>query len=92
MGGEHIMRQKAYVLIDSVKGEARSVAAELTGKPGIISADVIFGHHDPVAVIEADDVEGLLEIVRYEICSAEHVVHTETLLVASPRERQRKVS
>jgi len=90
MGGEHVMRKKAFVLIDAEKGEAGSVAAELTGRPGIISADVIFGQHDLVAVIEADDVEGLLEIVRYKILSAEHVVHTETLLAASPRERKRK--
>jgi DNA-binding Lrp family transcriptional regulator len=77
------MSRKAYILIDSEKGEAGSVAAELVNEPGILSVDVIFGHHDLVAVIEADDIDGLLHIVRNCIVPAEHVVHTETMLAVS---------
>ena len=75
------MKRRAYVLIDADKRGAGSIVAELDGKLGIISADSVFGHHDVVAVIEADDMEGLVKIVRNEISQAEGVIHTETLLV-----------
>ena len=78
-----MMSKKAYVLIDVEKGEAGGVAAELSGKPGILTADVIFGHHDVVAVIEADDVDGLERIVRNVIIPADYVARTQTLLVVS---------
>lgn len=36
-----LAHRKAYGLIDVEKGEAGSVAVELDGKPGILSADVV---------------------------------------------------
>jgi len=75
------MRRKAYVLIDVEKGQSGSVAAELSSLPGIVAADVIFGQHNLVAIIEADDVDELEKIVREEIATADFVSHTQTLLV-----------
>jgi DNA-binding Lrp family transcriptional regulator len=77
------MSKKAYVLIDVEKGEAGSVAVELNHKPGILAADVVFGPHDVVAVIEASDVDQLIKIVRDEITAVDYVVRTDTLLVVS---------
>lgn len=77
------MSRKAYVLIDVEKGEAGSVAVELSGKPGILATDVILGNHDVVAIVEADDVDQLVRIVRNEIIAADGVVRTDTLLVVS---------
>ena len=85
------MSQRAYVLIKSEKGQADTVAAELTHKDGILKADQVFGRCDVVALIEADDLEGLVVIVRNEIAQAEHVVQTETLIV-SPGMRLRQTS
>lgn len=79
------MKQRGYVLIQAEKGQADTVAAELSGKRGIIAADQVFGQHDVVAVIEAEDLEGLVAIVRNEIAAADHVVRTETLLVSPER-------
>ena len=75
--------KKAYVLVDVEKGEAGNVAAEVSGKPGILTVDVVFGHNDVVVVIQADDTDGLVKIVRDEIAPAEYVARTETLLVTS---------
>ena len=75
------MTKKAYLLIKVEKGDATSVAAELSDKQGILAADSVFGHYDVVALIEADDLVGLRAIVRNEISQADHVVRTETLLV-----------
>ena len=77
------MSQRAYVLIKSDKGEADTVATELTHQNGVLTADQVFGRCDVVAVIEADDLEGLVSIVRNEIAPADHVVQTETLIVSS---------
>jgi DNA-binding Lrp family transcriptional regulator len=83
------MSQRAYVLIEAQKGQADTVAAELMGKQGILSVDRVFGRHDIVAVIEAEDLDGLVMIIRNEIAPAEHVVRTETLVVTSSTNHQR---
>ena len=85
------MSQRAYVLIESEKGQADTVAAELTHKDGILKADQVFGRCDVVALIEADDLEGLVVIVRNKIAPADHVVHTETLIV-SPGMKVKEIS
>ncbi len=77
------MSKKAYVLIDVEKGHGGSVAAELSGKPGIATTDVILGPHDVVAVVEAESVEEIVRIIRDEITQAEGVVRTDTMLVIS---------
>ena len=78
------MSHRAYVLIEAQKGQDDTVAAELMGKQGILSADRVFGRHDVVAVVEAEDLDGLVRIIRNEIAPAEHVIRTETLVVTSP--------
>ena len=80
------MKQRAYVLIEAEKGQADTVAAELSSKQGILTADRVFGRHDVVAIIEADDINGLAVIVRNNIALADHVVRTETLVVTSVTE------
>lgn len=79
------MSKKAYVLIAVEKGQGGSVAAELSGKPGITSTDVILGPHDVVAIVEAESVEEIVRIIRDEIIQADGVVRTETMLVISGR-------
>jgi len=85
------MSQRAYVLITSGKGEADTVAAEITHKDGVLTADQVFGQYDVMALIEADNLEGLVSIVRNEIATADHVVHTETLII-SPGMRVKRTS
>ena len=82
------MTHKAYVLINVERGQADTVVAELTHKPGIITAEPIFGRCDVLALIEAPDFDYLAEIVRSEIAEADHVVHTETLVVSGLKHKR----
>jgi DNA-binding Lrp family transcriptional regulator len=75
------MNREAYVLIDVEKGRAADVVIELTDKPGISAAKEIWGPHDVIAVIEADDVDTLIHIVKNEIVAADGVLRTDTCLV-----------
>ena len=77
------MKRRAYVLIQVDKGQADTVAAELNGKRGVVNVEQVFGHHDVVALIEADDIDSLAVIVRNALAEADHVVRTETLVVTS---------
>jgi hypothetical protein len=76
-----IMTREAYVLIDVEKGRAPDVVIELTGKPDISTAKEIWGPHEVIAVVEADDVDALIHLVKNEIVSADGVLRTDTCLV-----------
>ena len=75
------MSRKAYVMIDVEKGQSGSVAAEISKLPGIVSVDVVFGQHNLIAIIEADDLDHLAKIVRDKIATADFVFHTQTFPV-----------
>ncbi len=77
------MSERAYVLIKAEKGHEDTAVAELVGKQGLVAVDHVFGQYDIVAVIEADNLDGLVRIVGNDIAAADHVVRTETLLVTS---------
>ena len=77
------MSRKAYVLITVEKGQADTVAAELSHGEGVLAVDPVFGQYDVVAIIEASDIDRLKMVVRNVIAGAEHVIHSETLLTTS---------
>ena len=77
------MSLRAYVIIESEKGQADTVAAELYGMEGILTTDQVFGQYDIVALIVANDLERLAMIVRNEIAPLDHIIRTETLIVSS---------
>ena len=82
------MSVKAYVLIDVEKGLADTVVAELNHKPGVLTAEPIFGRHDVIALIEAPEFDDLAAVVRSVIAEADHVTHTETLVVSVLRHKR----
>lgn len=62
-----------------------TVVTELGNMPELLSVDRVFGQYDIVALIEAEDLDGLIRIVGNDIAAADHVRRTETLLVTSGR-------
>ena len=84
------MSTRSYMLIQSEKGQADTVAIELSGRQGILTVDQVFGQYDVVALIEADDLEGLVMIVRNEVAPLDHVIRTETLVVSSTMKPMQK--
>jgi len=77
------MKKKAYVLIDAEKGQSSSVVIALGEKPGVLAADVIWGPHDIVAIVEADDIEKLMHLIQSDISLVDGIAHMDTCLVVT---------
>jgi hypothetical protein len=77
------MKKKAYVLIDAEKGQSSSVVIELSQKPGVLSADVIWGPHDVVAIVEADDIDKLVHLIQSDISLLDGIGHMDTCLIVT---------
>ncbi len=77
------MKKRAYVLIDAEKGQSSSVVIELSNKPGVLAADVIWGPHDVVAMVEADDIDKLIHLIQCDISLIDGIAHMDTCLIAT---------
>ena len=53
---------KAYILIDIRTGNVGEVVKNLRRVDGVLEANMTFGPYDAVAVMEAPDVEALVDI------------------------------
>ena len=79
------MSERAYVLIKTDKGQEPTAVTELGYKQGLLAIDRVFGQYDIVALIEAENLDGLIRFVGNDIATADHVMRTETLLITSGR-------
>ena len=77
------MKKRAYVLIDTDQGQSSSVVVELSRKSGVISADVVWGPHDVIAVVEADDIDKLMHLVQTDISIIDGIAHMDTCLIVT---------
>jgi hypothetical protein len=77
------MKKKAYVLIDAEKGQSSSIVIALSEKPGVLAADVIWGPHDIVAIVEADDIDKLMHLIQCDISLVDGIAHMDTCLVVT---------
>ena len=77
------MKNKAYILIDAEKGQSSSLIIALSQKPGVLAADVIWGPHDVIAVVEADTVEKLMHLIQSDISLVDGIEHMDTCLVVT---------
>lgn len=77
------MKRRAYVLIDAEKGQSSSIVIALSEKPGILAADVIWGQHDVVVVVEADDIDKLMHLIQSDISLIDGIASIETCLVVT---------
>ncbi|MGQ9494403.1 MAG: Lrp/AsnC family transcriptional regulator [Anaerolineae bacterium] len=71
---------KAYVLIRATVGKTDSVAQALREQEGVVSADIVTGPYDVIAVLEAADVQAIGEIVKQKIHSIPGIERTLTCL------------
>jgi DNA-binding Lrp family transcriptional regulator len=69
---------KAYILIQTEVGKAAQVSAEVSGIPGVASADDVTGPYDVVVVAEAKSVDDLGKLVVAKIQSVEGITRTLT--------------
>ena len=69
---------RAYILIEMVAGHSRALVASLKGRASVAGVDRVTGPFDVVAVLEANDINAISDIVTSEIHSLEGVVRTTT--------------
>ncbi len=69
---------KAFVLIGMEAGHSRNLVTSLNGQPGVETVDRVTGPYDVIAVLEAENINTISEIVATEIHSLSGVVRTTT--------------
>ena len=72
------MAAKAFILIETSVGNARRVADLLKGFPEVEAVDVVTGPYDLIAVVSADDMGAVAELVTGRIHSSGGVTRTTT--------------
>ncbi|MBI2872972.1 MAG: Lrp/AsnC ligand binding domain-containing protein [Chloroflexi bacterium] len=74
---------KAFVLIETAVGKTRDVVMALNRVKGVASVDVVTGPYDIIAVLEADDLNSVGDLVTGKIHTVSGIVRTVTCLAVS---------
>ncbi len=69
---------QAYILIQTEVGKAAAVAAEISGLPGVTSAEDVTGPYDVIVRAEADTVDDLGQLVVARVQGVEGITRTLT--------------
>ena len=77
------MATKAYVLIETAVGKTKDVLRSLRQVKGVREADAVTGEYDIVAVIEAEDLNSIGELVTGNIHTIGGIQRTTTYLSVS---------
>ncbi|MFE2757094.1 Lrp/AsnC family transcriptional regulator [Actinosynnema sp. NPDC059335] len=73
----------AYILIQTEVGKAAAVAAEISGIPGVATAEDVTGPYDVIVRAEADTVDQLGQLVVARIQNVEGITRTLTCPVVN---------
>ena len=77
------MATKAYVLIEKAVSKTKDVLRSLRQVKGLRNADAVTGEYDIVAVVEADDLNGIGELVTGNIHTIGGIQRTTTYLAGT---------
>ena len=77
------MATKAYVLIETAVGKTKDVLKSLQQMKGVREADAVTGEYDIVAVVEAEDLNSIGELVTGNIHTIGGIQRTTTYLSVS---------
>jgi DNA-binding Lrp family transcriptional regulator len=75
---------KAYVLIETAVGKSKDVVADVTQLDGVELADSVTGPYDVIAIIEAESMIEIGELVADRIGSISGISRTVTCLAINP--------
>ena len=73
---------RAYVFIRALKGNAAAVAKGISRIKNVKSAKVVSGRYDVVALVEAETIEELGNLVLKRVQRVRGVQSTETAIIA----------
>ena len=71
----------AYIFISTKPGTSEDVAESLRGRDGVMRADSVYGRFDVIALVQAQNLKTLDEMVYKIIGSNPNVIHTETAII-----------
>jgi len=74
------MAAKAFVLIETAVGKTKDVATALKQIKGVKSVDAVTGPYDVIAIIEADTLNDIGDIVTEKIHPTTGISRTVTCL------------
>ena len=77
------MAVSAYVLIQTEVGKAAQVAGEVSGIPGVVSAEDVTGPYDVIVRAEADSVDELGRMVVSKVQMVNGITRTLTCPVVN---------
>lgn len=68
----------AYILIQTEVGKAAAVASQISGIPGVTTAEDVTGPYDVIVVAEAENVDQLGQLVVAKVQNVEGITRTLT--------------
>jgi len=71
---------RVYLLVNVLPGKEVSIRDTLRGIKGVANADVVTGHYDIVAVIEAKNTSEIFERILKKIRMIKGINRTETFV------------
>jgi DNA-binding Lrp family transcriptional regulator len=74
------MLAKAFVLIETAVGKTKEVVSVLNKMEGLKTVDTVTGPYDIIAVIEADDLNDIGDLITDKIHFIEGIARTVTCL------------
>ena len=74
------MATRAYILIETAVGKSRTVSSELRDLDGVETVDSVTGPYDIIAVIGAEDLNAVGDLVTSHIHTIEGILRTVTCL------------
>ena len=79
------MTTKAYVLIETAVGKTKAVLEALRAVHGMEAVDAVTGPYDLIAVLSADDLNSVGQVVTEEVHTIGGIIRTVTCLSVSVR-------
>ena len=69
---------QAYILIQTEVGKASAVAAEISGRAGVLAAEDVTGPYDVIVRAEADSMDNLGRLVVAQVQNVAGITRTLT--------------
>ena len=74
------MAAKAFVLIETAAGKTKEVVAEISHLEGVKSVDPVTGPYDVIAIVEAENLNNIGDLVTSKIHPVSGISRTVTCL------------
>jgi DNA-binding Lrp family transcriptional regulator len=75
------MKARAYVLVETAVGKTKTVVTALKKMDGVNSVDTVTGPYDVIAIVEADTLNEVGDIITARIHTVDGISRTVTCLV-----------